>query len=283
MQTNLSTWVWGGAALAGGLVLANLSRLSNMSREFVIVDSSRIHSASATELVVAVDLLFKNPTDAKITLRHPTIKLFASPQAFAANDPFVTSVVEAHIYQIAANGETQLRPVLIRIPLSINLLFTGYQWLRTYLRGEAVHLIGKARAVVNGSIVVEKLMPVTVQKAPPVELLFAATANRGDGGIQVRTRLTGTNRLVAQRVTTRIAIYATEADRSVDAPLWEQRSSAQTAIPANRANVLLQATNGLIEAARLLPYTGLKHVLVQATLVSGNRQAEKLITVNLPA
>lgn len=279
-MSNVKNYIWGGLAGLAGFALLKASQLSNLAKEFIIESSTRIHSVNLSELVVAVDILFKNPTDGTISLKHPLIAVYDSPESLAQNKPIQTSEVSGQYYTIAPNAQTKLAPVYIKLPVSLNTVLTAWGWISTYLRGEPVHLIGRATTTVNG-LRVEKLLPVSIQQNPPVTLACTGAAYSDPAGVKIRLKLTAINaKSAAQTLSVRVAIYATETDRQVDAPLWFYDSPGTITAPGSKTSQLL-LTDGLIKTAQLAAYPKLSSVLVQSSVVSGNRTAQLITQVNL--
>lgn len=157
--------VLGGAAALAALTLISGSRLQAFSKQFVLTTSARVQSINFSGLTLAIDIVFKNPTDASLKLKHPFITLFDSQASLDANEPLLSSTVENTYYTIAPNSETALKPVLIGIDLfSVSLALTLKDLVARYLKGLPVTLYGKALSQVNGTIPVAQTFTSTFQK-----------------------------------------------------------------------------------------------------------------------
>ena len=158
-------WILAGSTLLGGFALLSATRLTRFSKEFLLDVTPRIHSIDWTRLVLAVDITFKNPTDATLRLKHPTVTAFDSLASKQANLPFITSTISGKVYSIGANTETRLEPVMLSISvLDFGLLKTVFNLARTYLTGGAITLYVRALTQVNGTIPVVQESQVSFQR-----------------------------------------------------------------------------------------------------------------------
>ncbi len=59
--------------------------------------------------VVYVDVTVQNPTNNKLKLSHPFVKVYKSLDDLKVNEPFLSSQVESQIHTIEPNAETPFR------------------------------------------------------------------------------------------------------------------------------------------------------------------------------
>jgi hypothetical protein len=163
--------ILGGVAAVAALAVVSASRLSRLAKEFVIEFTMRVKaSISPISVQILCDILFKNPTDARITVKHPTVSLFESEGALKSNTPITTSEITGKSYVVERNSQKKFDPVTFHI--GINQAILAFRLARTYLSGEPITLYVRAITTVNGAAPVEQ-----VQK---VELVRAKTDGMGD-------------------------------------------------------------------------------------------------------
>lgn len=162
---NSTKWILGGSALVGTIALLSGARLSRFSKEFILTVSPRVHSVSWTGMVLAIDITFKNPTDATLRLKHPTVTAFDSLASKQANTPFLSSTVSDAQITIQPNTETRLNPVMLTISLlDFSLLKTAFDLASKYIAGQAITLYVRALTQVNGTVPVVQESQSTFQR-----------------------------------------------------------------------------------------------------------------------
>lgn len=130
-------WVVGTAGVIGGLVLLNLNRLARFSQKFVMsVSVDVLPSTKFPVLNLGLTVLFKNPTDATLVVKHPTVYFYDSnPDVVPRPDPFLTSTVEGKTYTITANSQSKVGPVVLPVSITnlglvVRLATMLYQFFR---------------------------------------------------------------------------------------------------------------------------------------------------------
>ena len=164
----MEKWIkWGlGLGISGVLIEAavSASRLARFSKEFQLATNVRVQSVTVTNLILAIDITFKNPTDASLTLKHPTVYLYnRDPTGATLPTPVLTSTVQDNVYSIKPNSETKINPILMEFSFfTSTFLGTSYQILRAYLDGQPISLWVRALSQVNGTIPVVEVQSFTL-------------------------------------------------------------------------------------------------------------------------
>ncbi len=159
---------WGLGLVGGGFALSsflNVSRLSRFSKEFQLLTTVRVHAVTLQSLTLAVDIVFKNPTDARVTLKHPTVYLYDQDPSKVKPlpTPIQTSVVQGDQYAIKPNSETPIKPVYIKLSyFDSTFLGAAYTILKSYLGGQPITLWVRALSQVNKTIPITQVQSFTL-------------------------------------------------------------------------------------------------------------------------
>lgn len=164
----MEKWVkWGLGLGIGGLLVdmtINASRLARFSKEFQLATSVRVQDITFQSVTLAIDIVFKNPTDASLTLKHPTVYLYdRDPLATKTlPTPIQTSTIQSFTYQIKPNSETKINPILITLSF-LNSVFLGAVWtiVKDVIAKKPVTIWVRALSQVNGTIPISQVQSFT--------------------------------------------------------------------------------------------------------------------------
>lgn len=157
------TLIVGGAAAALILAAVSASRLKRLAKEFVIEFSMRVKaSLSPLAFQLLCDVLFKNPTDAQITVKHPTVSIFETEGAVTANTPLATSEITGKSYFVERNSQKKFDPITFNIGLSHALV--AFRLCKSYIAGKPVVLYIRAITTVNGAAPIEQVQKIELVK-----------------------------------------------------------------------------------------------------------------------
>ena len=139
--------IWTGiilAAIAAGVY--GLSKLSHASGQIVTQVKARVFSIDFTKLVIAIDVIIKNPTNTNITIKYPFLKLLYKGGVLASSDlknetisipPFSQTTITniqiplSYLYMAGLAGEVvqKIKDKTYKIKLTVvtdtNVLFAG--------------------------------------------------------------------------------------------------------------------------------------------------------------
>lgn len=121
--------------IGGGLVAGTVSLLamSNTGSQLETVASGRIHKLTLSGVIVRVDIRMKNPTNGKLKLRFPFIKLSHGDSTIGSSKPLNTVV------EIPKHGEAVAKDITIEIPYT-SLIFGAVGLIKEFKSGNAVKL-----------------------------------------------------------------------------------------------------------------------------------------------
>ena len=165
----MEKWVkWGIGLIGGGVVASSLlsaSRLTRFAKEFQLSANVRVQELTLSYLTLAIDIVFKNPTDASVTLKHPTVYLYDRDptKIVPLPTPIQTSTIQADQYAIKPNSETPIKPILIKISF-FDSVFLGAAWniVQTIRRGDPIVLWIRAISQVNRTLPVVQVQSFTL-------------------------------------------------------------------------------------------------------------------------
>lgn len=151
-----SKWIWlgaGGLALAVGIpYLVNLNRLS---AELETVTKISIHKLKLDGIVLAIEVILKNPTKGRITIKYPFVKMVYEGKVFATS--------EVRNQDITLKEFSQNSLPLIFVNLSwLNLATTLPSLLKKLRNNESVSIQAKTITTINGNIPYTKDDTVTI-------------------------------------------------------------------------------------------------------------------------
>ena len=159
---NNKTLIVGGAA---ALILTSVSasRLKRLAKEFVIEFSIRVKASLAPlSFQLLCDVLFKNPTYAQITVKHPTVSIFETEGAVTTNTPLATSEITGKSYFVERNSQKKFDPITFNIGLSHALV--AFRLCKSYIAGKPVVLYIRAITTVNGAAPIEQVQKIGLVK-----------------------------------------------------------------------------------------------------------------------
>lgn len=157
------TLIVGGATAAVILTVVSASRLKRLAKEFVIEFAMRVKaSISPLSFQLLCDVLFKNPTDAQITVKHPTVSIFETQAAVMANTPLATSEITGKSYFVERNSQKKFEPITFNVGLSHALV--AFRLCKLYIAGKPVLLYIRAITTVNGAAPIEQVQKIELVK-----------------------------------------------------------------------------------------------------------------------
>ena len=160
---NNKTLLVGGATAALILAAVSASRLKRLAKEFVIEFSMRVKaSLSPLSFQLLCDVLFKNPTDAQITVKHPTVSIFETQAAVTSNTPLATSEITGKSYLVERNSQKKFDPITFNVGLSHALV--AFRLAKAYISGKPVVLYIRAITTVNGAAPIEQVQKIELVK-----------------------------------------------------------------------------------------------------------------------
>ena len=119
--------------IGGGLIAGTVSLLSmsNTGSQLETVASGRIHKLTLSGVIVRVDIKLKNPTNGKLKLRFPFIKLSHGDSTIGSSKPLNT------VLEIPQHGEAVAKDIEIEIPYA-SLIFGAAGLIKEFKSGDAV-------------------------------------------------------------------------------------------------------------------------------------------------
>lgn len=150
--------------IGGGLIAGTVSLLSmsNTGSQLETAASGRIHKLTLTGVIVKVDIRMKNPTNGKLKLRFPFIKLSHGDSTIGSSTPLNT------VIEIPKHGEGVAKDITIEIPY-ISILFSAKDLVSEFKSGKAVkvQVITKTAAILafNKEIPYEKTEDIVLKQA----------------------------------------------------------------------------------------------------------------------
>lgn len=141
-----SKWIWlgaGGLALAVGVpYVLNLNRLS---AELETATRISIYNFKLDGIVLAIEVILKNPTKGSISIKHPFVKMLYEGKVFATS--------EVKNEDVTLNEFSQISLPLIFVNLSwLNLATTLPSLLRKLRNKEPVSIQAKTITTISGNI-----------------------------------------------------------------------------------------------------------------------------------
>ena len=167
IDRQMNKWIAGAGLTALGLVAIQASRLSAFSKKFVLLVSPRVHTVSFSRLLLAFDCTFKNPTDARLRLKHPTVYVYDSQANLTANEPIFSTVISAAQYTIGANSETKLKPIMLPIEATLQTGRFILRMISDVLLGKAATVYIRVLSQVNGTVGITQDQQSTFQLGKP--------------------------------------------------------------------------------------------------------------------
>jgi hypothetical protein len=107
--------LWTKIGIGAGLAIAGLTYAMRMNRanaELVSMASAKIHKLDATGITFRVDLQLKNPTQQKLKIKYPFIKLLLKGTVIGTSQSVNKDIV------IPAFGQVIVDKIMINVPLS---------------------------------------------------------------------------------------------------------------------------------------------------------------------
>ena len=150
--------------IGGGLVAGTVSLLAmrNTGNQLETVASGRIHKLTLTGVIVRVDIKMKNPTNGKLKLRFPFIKLSHGDSTIGSSKSLNT------VIEIPQHGEGVAKDIEIEIPY-MSLIFGAAGLIKEFKSGNAlkVQIITKTAAILalNKEIPYEKKEDIVLKQA----------------------------------------------------------------------------------------------------------------------
>jgi hypothetical protein len=119
--------------IGGGLIAGTVSLLSKRSTgsQIETVASGRIHKLTFSGVTVRVDIKFKNPTNGKLKIRFPFIKL-SHGDSIIGSSQTIPNVIE-----IPQHGEAVAKDISIEIPYT-SLIFGAAGLIKEFQKGKDV-------------------------------------------------------------------------------------------------------------------------------------------------
>lgn len=128
-------WAIGAGVVTGvGLSVSYISRLNRFVKELQVIPRLMVHKIGLMGITIRADVRLKNPTNLSLRMNHPFVKLGFK------NTTIGTSQAVSKTITIAKNGEVQLDPMFIEIPL-MGIFSLGGEILRSFQNGEATSLL----------------------------------------------------------------------------------------------------------------------------------------------
>ena len=150
--------------IGGGLVAGTVSLLamSNTGKQLETVASGRIHKLTLTGVIVKIDIKLKNPTNGKLKLRFPFIKLSHGDSTIGSSKPLNT------VIEIPQHGEAVAKDITIEIPY-LSILFSGKDLIKEFKSGSAVKVLLTTKSAIvlalNKEIPYEKKEDIVLKQA----------------------------------------------------------------------------------------------------------------------
>jgi hypothetical protein len=141
-----SRWIWlgaGGLALAVGVpYLFNLNRLS---AELETATRISIYKLKLDGIVLAIEVILKNPTKGSISIKHPFVKMIYEGKVFA------TSEVKNDDITLKEFSQNSLPLIFVNLSW-LNLATTLPSLLKKFRSNEPVSIQAKTITTINGNI-----------------------------------------------------------------------------------------------------------------------------------
>lgn len=151
-------WIWlgaGGLALAVGVpYVLNLNRLS---AELETATRISIYKLKLDGIVLAIEVILKNPTKGSISIKHPFVKMIYEEKVFA------TSEVQNEDITLKEFSQSTLPLIFVNLSW-VNLATTLPSLLRKLRNNEPVSIQAKTITTINENIPYSKEENIVIRK-----------------------------------------------------------------------------------------------------------------------
>ena len=137
----------------GALVLLwRGSRLSRFQDKMLMNVLVRIHHFSGLTLKLAVDATLVNPTNTRVRIYHPFVRVFLSKADQLAGKPLLTSTINNKGYDIGPQSEQAFEPIYLMLSLTdFNVGSAAFKMLKKWLSGQPVALFIEATSRITSA------------------------------------------------------------------------------------------------------------------------------------
>lgn len=137
--------LWTKIGIGAGLVIAGVAYAMRMNRantELVSVASAKIHKLDATGITFRVDLQLKNPTQQRLKIKYPFIKLLLKGSVIGTSQSVNKDII------IPAFGQVIVDKIMINVPKS-GIFSVGLEIAKSVKSGEELKLIVKTISTID--------------------------------------------------------------------------------------------------------------------------------------
>lgn len=137
--------LWTKIGIGAGLAIAGVAYAMRMKRantELVSMASAKIHKLDATGITFRVDLQLKNPTQQRLKIKYPFIKLLLKGSVIGTSQSVNKDII------IPAFGQVIVDKIMINVPI-IGLLSIGMDIYKSIQNGREIKLTVKTISTID--------------------------------------------------------------------------------------------------------------------------------------
>ncbi len=169
--------LWTKIGIGAALTMAGVAYAMRMNRanaELVSMVTGKIHKLDATGITVRIDLQLKNPTQQKLKIAYPFIKLLYKGSVIGS-----TKLINKSIY-IPAFGEVLIDKIMFNIPI-LSMFSIGMDVYKAIKNGDEIKMTVKTISTID--LIVKKVpyndeKPVVILKKKNKEAKMIAKSDK---------------------------------------------------------------------------------------------------------